>query len=74
MSKGLFREQNVLIQGLIDRLRRFDYLFPSDTYSKAPNFDLARLESWPNWKTKLREEVFVAWMMERYDGFEDEES
>jgi hypothetical protein len=44
MSKGLFREQNVLIQGLIDRLRRFDYLFPSDTYSKAPNFDLARLD------------------------------
>ncbi|KAJ7369044.1 hypothetical protein DFH08DRAFT_947925 [Mycena albidolilacea] len=54
-------------------VQRFDYLFPSDTYSKAPKFDLARLESWPNWKTKLREEVFVAWMMERYDGFEDEE-
>ncbi|KAJ7821177.1 hypothetical protein B0H14DRAFT_2599394 [Mycena olivaceomarginata] len=35
--------------GLWD-VQRFDYLFPNIPYSKTPNFNLARLESWPNWK------------------------
>ncbi|KAJ7827686.1 hypothetical protein B0H14DRAFT_3144537 [Mycena olivaceomarginata] len=35
--------------GLWD-VQRFDYLPPNIPYSKTPNFNLARLESWPNWK------------------------
>ncbi|KAJ7369028.1 hypothetical protein DFH08DRAFT_1071594 [Mycena albidolilacea] len=30
--------------------KQFDYLFPNIPYSKTPNFNLAQLESWPNWK------------------------
>ncbi|KAJ7827647.1 hypothetical protein B0H14DRAFT_3873602 [Mycena olivaceomarginata] len=35
--------------GLWD-VQRFDYLFPNIPSSKTSNFNLARLESWPNWK------------------------
>ncbi|KAJ7778522.1 hypothetical protein B0H16DRAFT_1712017 [Mycena metata] len=35
-------------------MQRFDYLFPEARYSLRPNFDIMRLESWPQWKTPHR--------------------
>jgi hypothetical protein len=34
----------------INRTHRLDYLFPEHLYSKTPDFDIGRLESWPLWK------------------------
>ncbi|KAF7352244.1 Ankyrin repeat and mynd domain-containing protein 2-like [Mycena venus] len=52
-------------------IQRFEYLFPDKTYSKVPNFKLARLESWPNWK-KPHPEVRAGGMgAQKFDGYKD---
>ncbi|KAJ7682046.1 hypothetical protein DFH06DRAFT_1160067 [Mycena polygramma] len=56
--------------GLWD-VQRFEYLFPKNPYSKEPNFKLARLENWPNWK-KPHPEISANGMGPvKLDGFKD---
>ncbi|KAJ7922352.1 hypothetical protein B0H13DRAFT_2267582 [Mycena leptocephala] len=52
-------------------VQRFEYLFPKNPYSKAPNFKLSRLASWPNWK-KPHLEVRAGGMgKQKLDGYKD---
>ncbi|KAJ6520960.1 hypothetical protein B0H19DRAFT_1146758 [Mycena capillaripes] len=54
-------------------VQRFEYLFPDKEYSKAPNFKLSRLQSWPNWK-KPHPEVREGGMgTMKLDGYKDAE-
>ncbi|KAF8125235.1 hypothetical protein K438DRAFT_1016723 [Mycena galopus ATCC 62051] len=55
--------------GLWD-VQRFDYLFPDNTYSKAPNFNLSRFESWPKWK-QPHPDVRAGGMTQKWDGYKD---
>ncbi|KAJ7145819.1 hypothetical protein C8R44DRAFT_655794 [Mycena epipterygia] len=54
-------------------VQRFDYLFPDNVYSKAPNFKISRLESWPNWKKPHLEVRQGGIGTQRLDGYKDAE-
>ncbi|KAJ7682043.1 hypothetical protein DFH06DRAFT_1160063 [Mycena polygramma] len=56
--------------GLWD-VQRFEYLFPKNPYSNAPNFKLARLENWPNWKQPHPEVRAGGMGPRKLDGFKD---
>ncbi|KAJ7145820.1 hypothetical protein C8R44DRAFT_755959 [Mycena epipterygia] len=54
-------------------VQRFDYLFPDNVYSKAPNFKISRLESWPSWKNPHQEVREGGEDPLRVDGYKDAE-
>ncbi|KAF8207877.1 hypothetical protein K438DRAFT_1713412 [Mycena galopus ATCC 62051] len=52
-------------------VQRFEYLFPNNAYSKAPNFNLLKLESWPKWKQPHPEVRVGGIGLQKLDGFKD---
>ncbi|KAJ7619519.1 hypothetical protein FB45DRAFT_1062907 [Roridomyces roridus] len=52
-------------------MQRFDYLFPGKEFCKTPNFKIASLNSWQNWKEPHPEIRAGGMGMQKFDGYRD---